>query len=181
MASWSVAIEASTILHLATVSPGGAIRCVRGRRGRPRQEGSLSAMYSSVSTGDWMPRRNPVTRHMEIVMNADMIRTVTDTEVLHLRDHGWVKLDHLISAEFAALLLDRAKACIGSEGLEHALRSGVDLATPFWTDYHDIVEQDECFASLALNPVMGTNAQRLIGRQCWYVDMVEPVGSEDRG
>jgi Phytanoyl-CoA dioxygenase (PhyH) len=101
---------------------------------------------------------------MEKVMDAEMIRTVTDQEVLHLRDHGWVKLDRLISEEFAGLLLDRAKACIGSEEGDHIPRPGLDLPTPFWSDYHDVVEEDESFASLALNPLMGLNAQRLMGR-----------------
>jgi Phytanoyl-CoA dioxygenase (PhyH) len=122
---------------------------------------------------------------MEMLMDAEMIRTVTDEEVLHLRDHGWVKLDQLISPEFIGLLLDRAKACIGSDGLDHTPRPGVDLATPFWSDYHDVVEEDELFASLALNPSMGRNVQRLMGRNVgillWSNLLAVKIGAKQSG
>jgi Phytanoyl-CoA dioxygenase (PhyH) len=97
-------------------------------------------------------------------MNAGDIRSVTDAEVVHLQDHGWVKLDRLISPEATRLLLEQAKSYVGPDGADHVPRPGVDLFTPFWADYHDIVQEDESFAQLGLNPLMGANAQRLIRR-----------------
>jgi hypothetical protein len=49
-----------------------------------------------------LPRETAATRP------GSEIRAVTDEEVAHLWEHGWVKLDQLISAERAARLLGRA-------------------------------------------------------------------------
>jgi hypothetical protein len=96
---------------------------------------------------------------------TDEIRAVTDPEVAHLRDHGWAKLDQLISPELAARLLERAKAFMGPDGLRHVPRPGVDRPQAPWQDRHNVVEEDECFASVGLSPQMGANAQRLLRRK----------------
>ncbi len=114
-------------------------------------------------------------------MSSD-IRDVTDSEASHLRDHGWVKLDQLISPQITQLLLERAKAHLGPDGVNHVMRPGVDLATTFWADYHDIVEEDDRFAQLGLSPLMGMNAQRLIGRNAgmllWSNLLAVKIGTE---
>ncbi len=92
------------------------------------------------------------------------IRSVTAEEVGHFRDRGWVKLDRLISPGLAARLLERARTLIGPDGDEHDMRPGIDVDTTWWVDYHNVVEEDEGFAFLGLNPTMGANAQRLIRR-----------------
>jgi hypothetical protein len=53
---------------------------------------------------------------------------------------------------------------MGRNGDEHRPRPGIDLETTWWSDYHDVVEEDEDFASLGLSPEMGANAERLIRR-----------------
>jgi Phytanoyl-CoA dioxygenase (PhyH) len=98
-------------------------------------------------------------------MDLSGIRTVTADEVAHFREHGWSKLDQLLSPELAAVLLERAKRVMGPDGLEHVTRDGVDLDFPWWHDYNNIVEADEGFAAVGLSPQMGVNAQRLIRRR----------------
>jgi ectoine hydroxylase-related dioxygenase (phytanoyl-CoA dioxygenase family) len=97
-------------------------------------------------------------------MDAADIRSVTHEEVSHLRDHGWVKLDQLISPQLAARLLERATTFAGPGGDDHVLRPDIDVDTSWWSDYHDVAEEDEGFAALALSPTMGANVQRLIRR-----------------
>jgi hypothetical protein len=97
-------------------------------------------------------------------MDPTDIRSVTPDEVSHLRDHGWVKLDQLISRQLAGYLLERAKTFTGSSGDDHVVRPGIDVDTTWWSDYHNLIEEDEGFASIGLSPKMGANAQRLIRR-----------------
>jgi Phytanoyl-CoA dioxygenase (PhyH) len=98
------------------------------------------------------------------MMASTDIRSVTGDEVRHLRDHGWVKLDQLISPRLSARLLNRARALMGPAGDGHPIRPGIDIDTTEWADYHDVVEEDEVFASLGLSRAMGGNAQLLIRR-----------------
>ena len=60
-------------------------------------------------------------------MISSDIRTVSDDEVAHLRDHGWIKLDQLISPELTRTLWERAKARFGPRGVDHVRRPGIDL------------------------------------------------------
>jgi hypothetical protein len=101
----------------------------------------------------------------QVNAEARSIREVTDEEVDHFRDNGWVKLDQLISREFAAELLDAAKSRMGSTGDAHELRPGKDLVGhPSWHDYHDIAEEDDVFAALGFSKEIGRNAQRFMER-----------------
>ena len=84
------------------------------------------------------------------------IRVVTDDEVAHVRDHGWVKLDQLIAAEGVAQLLERAKVHMGSGGDQHAVRHGTDTGNVFWNDRHNIADDDEAFAAVCYSPQMGS-------------------------
>lgn len=97
-------------------------------------------------------------------MGSAGIRAVTDDEVAHLRDHGWVRLNQLISPGVAAPLLERAKAIMGSDATQHVAREGIDSPTNPWQDRHNIIEDDPCFASVGLSEEMGANAQRLMRR-----------------
>jgi Phytanoyl-CoA dioxygenase (PhyH) len=97
-------------------------------------------------------------------VDSNSIRMVTDPEVDHLRDHGWVKLERLIPPSLAERLLERAKTHMGTDATQSATRLGVDMPNPFWQDYHDIVQEDEAFATLGLDPAMGENAKRLMKR-----------------
>jgi hypothetical protein len=97
-------------------------------------------------------------------MGPGDIREVSGDEVTHFREHGWVKLDQLISPDSAAQSLARAKSYMGADGYDHVGRPGIDATDAPWTDRHNVVEDDECFASIGLSPRMGVNAQRLMRR-----------------
>jgi hypothetical protein len=107
---------------------------------------------------------------------------VTPDEVSHLRDHGWVKLDQLISPQLAGRLLETAQTFAGPSGDDHVIRPDIDVDTTWWSDYHNVVEEDEGFASLALSPTMGANVQRLIRRHVgilmWSNFLAIKIGTE---
>ncbi len=92
------------------------------------------------------------------------IRAVTDEEVAHLWEHGWVKLNQLLSPELAGRLLARAQVHMGPGGDQHAARRGTDTGNVFWNDRHNVAEDDQAFAAVCLGPRMGANAQRLMRR-----------------
>lgn len=92
------------------------------------------------------------------------IRAVTDREVAHLQEHGWVRLARLVSRELAGRLLARARVHMGPGGDQHAARRGTDTGNVYWNDRHNVAEEDEAFAAVCLGPRMGANAQRLMRR-----------------
>ena len=92
------------------------------------------------------------------------VRAVTADEVALLWQHGWVKLERLISSELAGCLLERAKLHMGPGGDQHAARQGTDTGNPYWNDRHRVAEDDEVFSSVCFGPQMGANAQRLMRR-----------------
>jgi hypothetical protein len=98
-------------------------------------------------------------------MSSADIRLITDEEVAHFRDHGWVRLDHLISPELAGRLLARAQEIMGADASDHVAREGIDSANNPWQDRHNIIEEDPLFASVGLSKEMGENAQRLMRRK----------------
>jgi ectoine hydroxylase-related dioxygenase (phytanoyl-CoA dioxygenase family) len=136
----------------------------------------LGAFTSDVEDGPWAGRSE------KQGMNSIDIRSVTHDEVAHLRNHGWVKLEQLISRQLAGHLLERAKTFVGSSGGEHVTRPGIDVDTKWWSDYHHVVEEDERFASVALSPAMGANVQSLIRRNVgilmWSNFLAVKVGTE---
>ena len=97
-------------------------------------------------------------------VRSNGVRQVSDEEVAHFRDHGWVKLDQLISAQRAGLLLERAKEYVGPNGDAHEVRDGVDAPNLHWVDRHNLVREDECFGTVGLSAEMGTNVSRLLRR-----------------
>lgn len=92
------------------------------------------------------------------------IRAVADEEVAHLWEHGWVKLDGLVSPALAGRLLERAQVHMGPGGDEHASREGTDTGNIYWNDRHGVAQDDEAFGAVCLGPRMGANAQRLMRR-----------------
>jgi hypothetical protein len=85
------------------------------------------------------------------------LREITDDEVAHYLEHGWVKLERLVSPEVATLMLERG-----------ADRVGVDPTIP--GDVLEIVEGlakrgEEPFHSVVFNETMGRNAQKLFDRR----------------
>jgi ectoine hydroxylase-related dioxygenase (phytanoyl-CoA dioxygenase family) len=104
-------------------------------------------------------------------------REVTDEEVAHYQENGWVKLEGFLSRELADELLAAAKATVGNqleEGEEEAFNKGLRLEkiggrvqnVGYWQDYHYIGRDSrvEPFHSLIYSKEAGRAAQRLIGR-----------------
>ena len=105
------------------------------------------------------------------------IRTITNQEVDTFHREGWVRLDGLLARELAAELLGRAKemmaapddgtAAAGSvsdtaqqvEGLKQVLDVGA-----FYDRRYLAMEGEEPFAGVAFSEQLGTNVQRLTGR-----------------
>ncbi len=97
-------------------------------------------------------------------MGSNAIRAVSDDEVAHFRDYGWVKLDQLISSDLAGELLARAKEYVGPNGDAHEVREGIDAPNLHWVDRHNLVREDESFRSVGLSSPMGTNVASLLRR-----------------
>jgi ectoine hydroxylase-related dioxygenase (phytanoyl-CoA dioxygenase family) len=86
------------------------------------------------------------------------VRQVTDEEVAHYREYGWVKLPRLVAPDFVADLRERALLRL-REGQGPFRNSFVDQA--FGQD-RDIAKHDEAFAAVALSPTLGHNVTRLL-------------------
>jgi len=93
-------------------------------------------------------------KNLDTVSIDAHVRALTDAEVAFYLEHGWVKLDRLVTPEFAAELL-RA-------GLEWHERNQKPVV-----EWHSLAGEAraEPFRSLVFSEVMGRNAQRLIGRK----------------
>lgn len=124
---------------------------------------------------------------------AGAVRDVTDAEVEHYAEHGWVKLEGLLSPELTHALLTESQRLLATApeddgadtgNLSTGKRGGrvVDVGT--WQDYHFLARDDHVqpFHSLAFSRELGHAAQRLIGRQVpvrYHADMLAckmPVG-----
>jgi hypothetical protein len=85
------------------------------------------------------------------------VRELTDAEVAHYLEHGWVKLERLVAPEVAAQMLEAA-----------GHRVGADATIP-----SDVLELlvgpakngEEPFRSVVFSELMGKNAQRLFNRR----------------
>jgi hypothetical protein len=84
---------------------------------------------------------------------AAHLREVTDAEVAFYHQHGWVKLDRLVTPELAAELL--------RVGLEWHQRQGKQT-----TEWNALATDAnvEPFRSVMFSGIMGRNAQRLVDR-----------------
>ena len=90
-------------------------------------------------------------------MDSDDIRLVTEDEVAHFREHGWVKLDRLLSPDVAERLRERSIPWIAFDSTDHSLG--------WWIDYYDPIDKDDEFRALGYSETMGLNAQRLMRRR----------------
>lgn len=84
---------------------------------------------------------------------AKRVRPVTDEEVAFYETNGWVKLDRLITPEFAAELL-----AVGQDWHE---RNDKNMA-----DWNTMARQPDAepFRSFMFSEIMGRNAQRFVNR-----------------
>ena len=98
-------------------------------------------------------------------MSENEIRTVTDEEVAHFRDYGWVKLKQLVAPELVARMLERAKAHMGPGGDASVPRPDIDTPSVSREDRHFVAAEEDCFAKVAYSAKMGENARRLFRRE----------------
>ncbi len=92
------------------------------------------------------------------------IRSVTDEEIDHFFEHGWVTLRGLFTPELAGELLSIAQSWMGDDGDASVLRDGKDIDSSWFKDYHDPSRENEIFRAVATAPQMGQNSARLLGR-----------------
>ncbi|WP_344834586.1 phytanoyl-CoA dioxygenase family protein [Actinocorallia longicatena] len=85
------------------------------------------------------------------------VRSVTEDEVAFFQENGWVHLPGLLPAGDAARL--REIATVRLDSRERERRSAVDRA---FGQSRDIAESDPLFRELALSPVLGRSAARLL-------------------
>lgn len=105
-------------------------------------------------------------------------RAVSDEEVAHYQENGWVKLEGFLSSELAGELLAAAKSVVEPQlqegGGEPSFNKGLVLEKlggrvqnlGYWQDYHYVGRDEhlEPFHSLIYSPETGRAAQQLIGR-----------------
>jgi ectoine hydroxylase-related dioxygenase (phytanoyl-CoA dioxygenase family) len=89
------------------------------------------------------------------------IREVTEGEVEHYADLGWVHLPGLLSADLAAALLVKAQDWMGEGGDEHPWRRS---RPPFQT-YEKPSREDPLFEAICLRSTLGLSLARLLGRE----------------
>ena len=100
-----------------------------------------------------------MTKGSETSMKA---RSLTDDEVTHYWEHGWVKLDALVSASSASKLLRGVRALSGdAEARDAAPQRKASFATAFET-VRDPDERDEPLWSFSHSPALATVASRLL-------------------
>lgn len=92
------------------------------------------------------------------------VRPVTDEEVAHFFEKGWVTLRNLIDPAVAAEMLTKAQAIMGADGDGQTLRDGKDIDSTWFKDYHDVSHEDELYRAAVRNPQMGENTARLLER-----------------
>jgi hypothetical protein len=101
----------------------------------------------------------PVRHSSDVALDPgvlDHIREVTEEEVAHYREHGWVMLKSLLTPQLAKRMLD----VVDDAGTALEAKGGSRV----WMHpaLHGRVEP---FVSVTFAPVMGRNAQRLMDRR----------------
>ena len=93
------------------------------------------------------------------------VRAVTDEEVRFFFENGWVKLERLISREYAAQLLEGAKRLFGEDG--NAPNDEPELPEGYrWFRTHvGLGDSDPHYRALATSQALGGNFARLFGRE----------------
>ncbi|CDO35907.1 phytanoyl-CoA dioxygenase family protein [Novosphingobium sp. KN65.2] len=93
------------------------------------------------------------------------VRAVTDEEVRFFFENGWVKLERLISRDYAAQLLKGAKGLFGDDG--NAPNDEPELPEGYrWFRTHvGLGDSDPHYRALATSPTLGRNFARLFGRE----------------
>jgi Phytanoyl-CoA dioxygenase (PhyH) len=98
-------------------------------------------------------------------MAMSAIRRVSDDEVAHYRQHGWVFLPRLLEAVVTSQLLQVAQVAMGLNGereYRSARKSVAELK--MWLEYDKPSDDHESFNEIAFSSILGSNAKALLGR-----------------
>ncbi len=106
------------------------------------------------------------------------VRSLTDDEVKHFDEKGWVFLPGYLEAEYAADLRDRAKVYFDFDDANGTVGDdadeGIDVADIAMSLMH-VSRRDEAFKRVSFNPQMARNIERLrpdaAGTRC-YIDVI---------
>jgi len=112
---------------------------------------------------------------MAVAVRTIVPREVTDEEAAFFHEHGWVKLDQLISEEEAGVLLDRLKCYVGDDATRTARPGpgggtlpGFNMWAPLSVAQRTGAMADELFFGYSHSAEMGQLAQRLLGTKVRY-------------
>lgn len=122
------------------------------------------------------PLHDPALRDQAL---QDHVRSVSSEEVEHYREHGWVKLDGLLSEVLASAVLDEVLRLLQTAGVGPSTsinNNGLSVANPR--------QHSELLAAAAASPALGAAAAALIGEPLrLFSDSVHgrPADGTDRG
>jgi hypothetical protein len=97
-------------------------------------------------------------------MEIPVVRDITQKELDHFRDHGWVFVKGYVNRDVVDRLLDRGKARMCPTKGELFTADKVATVMNWWWEVTNMALQDELFARVGLSAGMGRNIQRLFGR-----------------
>jgi hypothetical protein len=107
---------------------------------------------------------------------ATGIREVTEEEVQHYRQNGWVKLERLVDPAIMASILERVKARMGEDAQNTKDRRGGlknEKVNALWQYYEGLSEEDDFVYEFSHSRELARVAARLLGRPvCFYSDEV---------
>jgi hypothetical protein len=112
---------------------------------------------------------------MAVVEKTIVPRDVTDGEVAHFHEHGWVKLDQLISEADAGVLLERLKAYMGEDASRTSRPGdgggqlpGFHIWTPLSVAHRTGNVADELFYGFSHSAEMGRLGRKMLGGSVRY-------------
>jgi len=113
---------------------------------------------------------------VELDRIAAGIRDVTDDEVQHYRENGWVALERLVDPAIIEAILERVKARMGEDAQRtRDRRAGLKNAAvnSLWQYYEGLSDEDEFVQEFSHSRALARVAARLIGRPVhFYSDEV---------
>src|SRR5438552_1393771 len=100
-------------------------------------------------------------------MSTTGIRSVTDEEIVHYREKGWVKLTGLFSPEVVDGLLSRAREKMGSHDPLTVSRQATDQLEPneynWYARWDGCSHEDPWIRGIGQSRALATAASRLMG------------------
>jgi hypothetical protein len=97
-------------------------------------------------------------------IEASAVRDLTDAEVAHFREHGWVFVKNYVNRNLIDSMLEFTKERMSltpDGGLD---TQGVISVKNWWWELTNLANESELFAEVGRSPMMGHNVQRLFQR-----------------